>query len=111
VVRRRSPEFVGGWEGFPVDDLDLPYRLATAGPFLQITEPITTWHRSHGGQIVRPTDQINRPYVVAAVAMRGAAAEVTTDVGELRGPSQDVRPHTPTSFSAPEAPPNRQRTA
>lgn len=58
VVRRRSLESIGGWEGFPVDDLDLLYRLGTEGPFVQITEPSTTWHRSHGGQIVRQTDQI-----------------------------------------------------
>ncbi len=58
VVRRQSFESVGGWEGFPVDDLDLLYRLGTAGPFVQITEPCTTWHRSHDGQIVRQTAQI-----------------------------------------------------
>jgi len=58
VVRRRSLESIGGWEGFPVDDLDLLYRLGTAGPFVQITEPNTTWHRSHGGQVIRQTDQI-----------------------------------------------------
>ena len=42
VVRRRAMESVGGWEGFPVDDLHLLYRLGTAGPFVQITEPSTT---------------------------------------------------------------------
>jgi glycosyltransferase involved in cell wall biosynthesis len=58
VVRRQALESVGGWEGFPVDDLDLLYRLGTAGPFVQVTEPITTWHRSHNRQIIRQTDQI-----------------------------------------------------
>ena len=39
VVRRESLQAIGGWSGFPVDDLDLLYRLGTAGPFVQITEP------------------------------------------------------------------------
>jgi len=55
VVRRRSLESVGGWEGFPVDDLDLLYRLGTSGPFVQITEPSTTWYRSHDRQAIRQT--------------------------------------------------------
>jgi glycosyltransferase involved in cell wall biosynthesis len=58
VVRRRAMESVGGWEGFPVDDLHLLYRLGTAGPFVQVTEPSTTLHRSHAGQIIRQSDQI-----------------------------------------------------
>lgn len=58
VVRRRSLESVGGWHGFPVDDLDLLYRLGTAAEFVQITEPATTWHRSHEGQVVRQTERI-----------------------------------------------------
>lgn len=58
VVRRESLESIGGWEGFPVDDLDLLYRLGTAGPFVQITEPSTTWHRSHEHQIIRQTGRI-----------------------------------------------------
>ena len=58
VVRRAAIESVGGWEGFPVDDLDLLYKLGTADPFVQITEPSTTWHRSHVGQIVRQSGQI-----------------------------------------------------
>jgi hypothetical protein len=58
VVLRRAMESVGGWEGFPVDDLHLLYRLGTAGPFVQITEPSTTWHRSHPGQIIRQSGQI-----------------------------------------------------
>jgi glycosyltransferase involved in cell wall biosynthesis len=58
VVRREALESVGGWEGFPVDDLDLLYRLGTAGPFVQITEPCTTWHRSHDHQIIRQTEKI-----------------------------------------------------
>jgi glycosyltransferase involved in cell wall biosynthesis len=58
VVRRRSLEPIGGWEGFPVDDLDLMYRLGTAGPFVQITEPRTTWHRSHAGQVIRQTERM-----------------------------------------------------
>ena len=45
-------------EGFPVDDLDLLYRLGTAGPFVQITEPCTTWHRSHARQTIRQTELI-----------------------------------------------------
>ena len=32
VVRRESLQSVGGWSGFPVDDLDLLYRLGTARP-------------------------------------------------------------------------------
>jgi glycosyltransferase involved in cell wall biosynthesis len=58
VVRRESVEAVGGWEGFPVDDLDLLYRLGTVGPFVQITEPSTTWHRSHDHQVIRQTERI-----------------------------------------------------
>jgi GT2 family glycosyltransferase len=58
VVRRRAIESVGGSEGFPVDDLDLMYRLGTAGPFVQITEPCTTWHRSHARHTIRQTDLI-----------------------------------------------------
>jgi glycosyltransferase involved in cell wall biosynthesis len=58
VVHRRSLESVGGWEGFPMEDLDLLYRLGTAGPFVQITEPSTTWHRSHNRQTVRQTERI-----------------------------------------------------
>lgn len=58
VVRRESLQSVGGWAGFPVDDLDLLYRLGTAGPFLQITEPCTTWHRSHDHQVIRQTGRI-----------------------------------------------------
>jgi GT2 family glycosyltransferase len=58
VVRRRSLESIGGWEGFPVDDLDLMYRLGTAGPFVQITEPSTTWYRSHAGQAIRQTERM-----------------------------------------------------
>ncbi len=58
VVRRQALESIGGWEGFPVDDLDLLYRLGTAGPFVQITEPCTTWHRSHDHQVIRQTERI-----------------------------------------------------
>jgi glycosyltransferase involved in cell wall biosynthesis len=58
VVRRDALESAGAWAGFPVDDLDLLYRLGTAGPFVQLTEPRTTWHRSHTGQIIRQTEQI-----------------------------------------------------
>jgi glycosyltransferase involved in cell wall biosynthesis len=58
VVHRRSLESVGGWEGFPMEDLDLLYRLGTASPFVQITEPSTTLHRSHAGQTVRQTQRI-----------------------------------------------------
>jgi Glycosyl transferase family 2 len=58
VVRRDALESVGGWDGFPVDDLDLVYRLGTAGPFVQITEPCTTWHRSHDHQVIRQTGRI-----------------------------------------------------
>ena len=53
-----SPPSVGGWGGFPVDDLDLLYRLGTVGPFVQITEPCTTWHRSHDHQVIRQTARI-----------------------------------------------------
>ena len=41
-----------------MDDLDLLYKLGTEGPFVQITEPSTTWHRSHGGQVIRQTERI-----------------------------------------------------
>lgn len=58
VVRRRCLAGLDGWEGFPVDDLDLLYRLGTEGPFVQVTEPSTTWHRSHAGQIIRRTEEI-----------------------------------------------------
>lgn len=58
VVRRESLESVGGWDGFPVDDLDLLYRLGTAGPFVQVTEPCTTWHRSHDHQVIRQTERL-----------------------------------------------------
>lgn len=58
VVRRHSLHSVGGWEGFPVDDLDLLYRLGTEGPFVQITEPFTTLHRSHSQQVICQTERI-----------------------------------------------------
>ena len=58
VVRRRSLELAGQWHGFPVDDLDLLYRLGTVGPFVQITEPYTTWHRSHGQQVIHQTERL-----------------------------------------------------
>lgn len=58
VVRRESLQAIGGWSGFPVDDLDLLYRLGTAGPFVQITEPCTTWHRAHDRQVIRQTERI-----------------------------------------------------
>jgi glycosyltransferase involved in cell wall biosynthesis len=58
VVHRQSLEAVGGWEGFPMEDLDLLYRLGTASPFVQITEPTTTLYRFHAGQSVRQTERI-----------------------------------------------------
>lgn len=58
VVRREALEAAGGWDGFPVDDLDLMYRLGTTGPFVQITEPRTTWHREHDGQAIRRTERM-----------------------------------------------------
>jgi hypothetical protein len=50
--------FEGDVPEFPVDDLDLVYRLGTTGPFVQITEPSTTWHRSHTHQVIRQTGRI-----------------------------------------------------
>jgi glycosyltransferase involved in cell wall biosynthesis len=58
VIRRQALEAVGGWHGFPVDDLDLMYRLGTTGPFVQVVEPCTTWHRSHDGQTIRRTERM-----------------------------------------------------
>ena len=58
VISRRALEAVDGWDGFPVDDLHLLYRLGTAGPFVQLTEPYTTLHRRHAGQIIRQTGKL-----------------------------------------------------
>ena len=58
VVSSRVLESVGGWDGFPMEDLDLVYRLGTTGPFVQITEPCVTWHRSHARQTIRQTKQM-----------------------------------------------------
>lgn len=80
VVRRDALESVGGWEGFPMEDLDLLYRLGTAGPFVQITEPYTTWHRSHAGQTVRQT----------ALIIEGAEWLIANDKGG-RYPGGDSR--------------------
>lgn len=71
VVRRDLLMSVGGFAGFPVDDLHLLYRLGAASPFLQITEPATTWHRAHAGQTIR---HVGRPVKARPGRCRGSPA-------------------------------------
>ena len=57
VVDRRSFEQVHGWDQrFLAEDVDLLWRLGVVGSVIQITEPVTTFHRSHAGQSIRQTE-------------------------------------------------------
>jgi hypothetical protein len=53
VIEREAFERVGGWEFHPVEDQDLLWKLGTAGRFVQIVDPVTTFHRAHPGQTSR----------------------------------------------------------
>jgi len=56
VVNRQSFEQVDGWDArFLAEDVDLLWRLGDVGSVVQITQPVTTFHRSHAGQSVRQT--------------------------------------------------------